>query len=306
MTTEAIYSYDDPGFPDFYDALLNFFTGGKQDAIDPELKSLVDKTLRSSTASQVCFLDLATGTGKVILSLLHLLRLEPLKDKQVLIVGTDMSSEMLDAARLKFARVEVPSNVKIELIQAPLQFPLPEHLNDSVDLAYCAAGTWTHLLTREEQLACLNSIKSVLKPGDGVAGMTIMSALDVGIRPPLASPQLSVPGVWEGGFKAPSAADPSKTWHRNMTKQELQRVDEGQGEPAALVAYEFDTKLVAADGNVVKDMNDGWTLRYCSPAEFCGLVKEAGMQVVDGGINLPDEATRTDDWLVTFHKPQDV
>ena len=300
---ETSYSYDLPGFPDFYDTLLNYFSKGNLEAGDDELKPYVESTLASTTNSRVVFLDLATGNGKVVLSLLRILQsLGPL-DRDILIVATDMSSEMLEAARHKIALAEVPARVKIELIQAPHPFPLPEHLNDAVDFAYCAEGTWTHLPAREEQLACLASIKVSLKPKTGRCLMAIMCSLDVGVEMPLETERLVIPGVWDGGFEATSVGDENKKWVRRLVKQELQQVDERTAQPAFLVNYEFQTQLVDKEnGTVVTTMNDGWTLRYCSPVEFCGLVRGYGMQVIEGGSNFPDEALRKDDWLVVFNK----
>lgn len=295
--SSAVFSYDLEEFPDFYDSLVAVLTSGDDNARDELHRPLIERVLAANPEGQLCLVDLATGTGAVLASWMRLLgSLAP--QRQALLVGTDISHAMLEAARGKLS--PHPAYITLELIPAPMQFPLPDHLSNKSDLIYCAVGSFAHLVTGQEQIACLKSVKEALKPVTGIAAFEIMSLPDVGLRFPAEERKVVVPPIWQGIFEAPSTKSQGMTWKRRLIRQQLQEVGEA-GKKAFLVAYDFNTWLSDDLGNVHKKLHDGWTLRYCSPGEFASLVAHAGLEL-DAGCKLPDEAQRTEDWLALFRR----
>src|SRR3990170_6026888 len=99
-------------------------------------------------------LDLACGTGRVGLSLAA-------EGKYV--IAVDSSDTMLTIANGKLRRNRVPLELR-RLDMRELDF------NRQFDLVVCALDSFGHLLTVEDQLACLQGVRKGVKPGGAFAG----------------------------------------------------------------------------------------------------------------------------------------
>src|SRR3990172_922944 len=93
-------------------------------------------------------LELGVGTGRVAIHLAHA-RFE--------VWGIDVSDEMLARARCKADLVG-----RLRLLSGDMR---DFELERTFDLIFAAFGTFHHLLTPEDQLACLSCIRRHLAPG---------------------------------------------------------------------------------------------------------------------------------------------
>ncbi|MBI5284948.1 MAG: class I SAM-dependent methyltransferase [Chloroflexi bacterium] len=110
-------------------------------------------------------LELGVGTGRVAV---HLAR------AGFRVVGLDSSRRML--ARLE-ALVDAEAAQRLRLVEGDMRdFDLG---GETFDLIYCALDTFEHLLTTEDQLACLRCVaKHLSKGGVFVAELRSLTAVD--------------------------------------------------------------------------------------------------------------------------------
>lgn len=224
--------YDDPAFAAVYDDVWNDFTG--------DLAMYEQFAQRSELPA----LDLGAGTGRVSL---HLAR----NGHEV--VALDASTAMLNRLR---GRVEPSFEPHMRIVQADMRdFALDERF----DLIFCAANTFQHLLTHDDQRAALGCVAAHLAAG----------------------------GVFVVEMRTPRAVD----WAVERTAlmltltrtlpdgDRLVRMQSIVTAPAAqttTTTYLFDR--VALDGAVRRTMVDV-TLRYTGLDEFRLLLAEAGLRV---------------------------
>lgn len=95
-------------------------------------------------------LEIGVGTGRVAL---HLAR------AGFAVWGIDSSQSMLDRAR---AKAEGPLAERLHLVQADMR---DFDLGQQFDLVICAANSFAHLLTSEDQLRCLACVRRHLAEG---------------------------------------------------------------------------------------------------------------------------------------------
>lgn len=98
-------------------------------------------------------LELGCGTGRVLL---------PIARAGVEIVGIDLSSRMLDVCRKKLAGEDSDVRNRVQVIEGDMrQFDL----NRKFALITTPFRSFQHLLTVEDQLACLRCVAQHLAPG---------------------------------------------------------------------------------------------------------------------------------------------
>ncbi|MCA1829905.1 MAG: class I SAM-dependent methyltransferase, partial [Actinobacteria bacterium] len=100
-------------------------------------------------------MELGVGTGRVAI---------PIAQKGIEVVGIDNSPEMLKVAANEASAANVQDRVR--LVEADMRAYVAE---PSVELAYIPNHTFMHMLTIDDQLACLDAIHRSLIPGGRIA-----------------------------------------------------------------------------------------------------------------------------------------
>jgi SAM-dependent methyltransferase len=193
-------------------------------------------------------LELGIGSGRVALRLAR---------AGMDVVGIDGSPHML--ARLNAALAKDPSIAKrVRAVEGDMRsFSLDERF----DVAFCAANTFQHLLTSDDQIATLRSVAAHLAPG----------------------------GVFVAKLQSPRAVD----WSGDSgeVQQQPSKVDPQSGETimrfAARVAVPgrlsvHNTRMydrIGADGAVRRRVNE-YTLKYTTLDELHLLIRAAGMRLL--------------------------
>jgi len=200
-------------------------------------------------------LELGVGTGRVAL---------PLARAGLKVVGLDSSLAML--SRLE-ARLDPQTAPYLRLVEGDLRdFDLAP---ETFDLVYCAANSFQHLLTHDDQLAALRCVARHLAPGGlFVAEMRTMRAVDWSVeRTPLYLRRtVDIPGTGD------------RLMHFQQLSPDLAR-------QTATTTYIFDR--VGPDGAVRRRVIDV-TLRYGTLGEFTLLLARAGLALRDvyGDVDL--------------------
>jgi SAM-dependent methyltransferase len=95
-------------------------------------------------------LELACGTGRVLI---------PLAEQGILITGIDASGKMLEQAKKKVDKLPVRVRERIDLQQKDM---VTFTLDETYSLVFCAFRSFQHLLTKEEQGACIVQVRKHL------------------------------------------------------------------------------------------------------------------------------------------------
>jgi len=131
-----VSEYD--GYSVYYDLLW----GDKQEDVPFYLD------MAKETGSPVC--ELACGTGRVVL---------PLARNGFEVAGLDMSQAMLDKLQAKLDKEPREVQAKVALKCADMR---DYRFSQKFSLVFCAFNSFLHLLTTEDQLACLASVREYL------------------------------------------------------------------------------------------------------------------------------------------------
>jgi SAM-dependent methyltransferase len=230
MTAVPSY-YDDVEFAAQYDCLWGDHTA--------DLPMYEQFARRSDGPS----LELGAGTGRVAL---HLAR------AGLDVVALDGAQAMLDRLR---SRIEPSFATRIRIVEADMR---SFDLDEKFELVFCAANTFMHLLTHDDQLASLGCVARHLADG----------------------------GIFVVEMRTPRAVD----WTVARAPLELRTVRELDGDrivqmqslTASAAAQTTTTTYiidrVSADGGVRRSLYDV-TLRYTGLAEYGLLLQQAGMRV---------------------------
>jgi SAM-dependent methyltransferase len=193
-------------------------------------------------------LELGVGSGRVAL---------PLARAGFHLVGIDTSAGMLDRARLN---LEQAGSVKggLELVHADMtRFDLGRRFG----MVFIAASTFQHLLTTEEQEACLRCVAKHLQP-DGLFVMSLRSPASVS---------------WDTGEWAPLLLHWTRT--NPETGDVVMKLCAEQPDPSRMVrrlTYVYDR--VASDGSVKRSVFET-ELRHSLEAEIRLLLQQVGLRV---------------------------
>lgn len=194
-------------------------------------------------------LELATGTGRVAI---------PIAEAGVEVVGLDSSAEMLARAAEKSEEL---SNVR--WVRGDMTgFELPERFG----LIFIPFRSFQHLLTVEDQLACLRCVQDHLAPGGRFA-------LDV------FNPDLTIMGQWLGAkrgviakrrddFVNPNTQRTVKAWETREYRTASQ-----------VVASDFIDEELDGDGVVASRVYRGLKLRYMFRYEMEHLFARTGFEI---------------------------
>ncbi|MBF6600838.1 MAG: class I SAM-dependent methyltransferase [Dehalococcoidia bacterium] len=211
-------------------------------------------------------LELGVGSGRIALSLAR---------AKLDVVGLDASRPML--RRLE-AALDASLRRRLRLVEADMRdFSLGERF----DLVYCAANTFQHLLTTDDQIACLRCVAAHLAPG----GLYVM--------------QLRAPRAIDWGIERTPL---ELRWTRALPDGHdlLQRFDStvvSAARQTATTTHLFDR--VSADGGVSRRIV-AYTLRYAPLSELTLLIEGAGMRVtaVYGDAQLSPYSDESDTIIV--------
>jgi SAM-dependent methyltransferase len=215
-------------------------------------------------------LELGAGTGRVAIALAR-------TGHEVW--GIDASQAMLDRARCK-AGPELPN---LHLAQGDMRdFALEARF----DLIFAGLGGFHHLLTPDDQSACLRCVERHLAPG----GLFVCD-----LRPALWE-------SWEGGESAPLLHDWTRTLPSGETVTKLRSV---RADPARQIKR--DTSIydrVLPDGGVRRVVHEV-DLRFTTRYEMEGLVREAGLVLdhVYGDYDLSPYDERSEYLITVARKP---
>ena len=105
----------------------------------------------NGTSNSRTVLELACGGGRLLAELAH---------RHWKVAGFDISRPMLDFARDRLARRNLPALVWEDRMET---FSVPRQRR--FDLVHCLVSTFKYLLTEKDALACLSRVSAVLKPG---------------------------------------------------------------------------------------------------------------------------------------------
>lgn len=104
--------------------------------------------LARQTGSPV--LELACGTGRILL---------PLARAGIEVTGLDSSQKMLESLQNKLDREEPGVRTRVGLVNADMR---EFALDTRYKFVFCAFHSFQHLMTTEDQLACLKSVRTCL------------------------------------------------------------------------------------------------------------------------------------------------
>lgn len=168
------YAYNQASFVEFYDLMTQSLPEEYEEdlAIDVEVYK---RALRSAGSDSLVAVDLATGTGRVLVELMSVETCDKL-------MGVDHSQAMLDACQKRVAqavdsatRVATNTVPAVQLSCQSMQtLRLPEYEGEC-DAVIISAGSFHHLTSRQEQLAALKNVLKLLKPQpDSVAVVSLL------------------------------------------------------------------------------------------------------------------------------------
>lgn len=250
------YAYSQECFSEFYDHMVAHLPAEFEVGADVNYYlQILEPLLSGNPAPPVIrFLDLCTGTGRVISGFFDKLPKRSVGQPVIKIVGVDHSEAMLRAAR---NQVKIPSDQSVELRwhQASLS---QLHVGDFIGqthLVVISAGSFHHLITDEDRRSTLLAIKDHLIPNGG--GFLVLDLF----------PDEVVTGPFEIGQEEQIGTD--------FVKKPVKRVTEesSNGEFVATDSFEI-SKL----GKPVGTMS--WSLRTVEHSRFRELVEECGLVVV--------------------------
>jgi len=191
-------------------------------------------------------LELGAGTGRAAL---------PLARAGFEVWGIEISEAMLDRALLK-AGASPPA--RLHLLPGDMR---DFQLEQAFDLIFAGLGAFHHLITADDQRACLRCVERHLAPG-GLFVCDLRSLLH---------------SDWEPGDSVPLLHD----WTRalpatgeTVTKLRSVRVDRAQQVQHETHLYD----CLAADGSVHRVVSEV-DLRFTTRYEMEGLLREAGLQL---------------------------
>lgn len=199
-------------------------------------------------APEETVLELGVGTGRVAIQLAK---------AGFRVMGLDRSHSMLERAEENAKRANLRRGA-LELVRGEMvEFSLDRRFG----MVLIAANTFQHLLTREEQLSCLQCTARHLVPG-GIFAMSVRSPTSVS---------------WEdAGTANPVLHD----WTRRdpQTGEIVQKFVSSEPDPARMtrrITYFYDR---IRDGVVHREVFEA-DLRYSTAAELEALLQDAGLRV---------------------------
>lgn len=281
-------SYDTPGFAEFYEHLLHSLPPEYEPGRDLDVYwPLLEQTLQGAAgvadvctgvAAGVAVLDLCTGSGRVLLGLLQRLASSAAAQAasagglQLRLAGVDSSEEMLAAARgqLAAARAPPPPWCRVEWHRADVAaLGAPQlaalQLAGACRLVLISAGSFHHLLSAADQLACLRGVAAALSP---------------------AGPSWAVLNIFDPGHlqASPGEAAVLGPFRRTCVRQEAEAQPDGGRvwrQRFQLERYASPAAAAAGDAQQLSwRRQEEWALREVAPHQLRQLAAQAGLAVV--------------------------
>jgi ubiquinone/menaquinone biosynthesis C-methylase UbiE len=246
---------------EYFDRYASFFDLDYQD-VNADLYMIQSFAARCGSP----ILELGCGTGRVLL---------PLAQAGYRVTGVDSSPAMLEIARTKAAAGKVQGHVT--LIEQDMKVL---SLDQRFNLAYAVINSFAHLLSLDDQLACLYRVHDHLLPG-GLVVLDLMNP-DMG-RLLESNGQVSLEKV---------IADPERG-HNLMKFYAVQADVRQQILHVTIYVDEID-----GDGRVHRSLLP-YSMRYLFPGELEMLLRSAGFQIeaIYGSYDL-DELTAESDRMI--------
>ena len=191
-------------------------------------------------------LEIGAGSGRVAV---------PLARAGFDVWGIDTSDAMLARARCKAG--DLPN---LRLVRADMR---DLHLDEQFALAYAAFGTFHHLRTPGDQLACLQSVARHLAPG----GLFVCDMRPIWFAD------------WEEGDSVPLLHDWTRVLPR--TGETVMKLRSARADIERRLQHETHVyDCIAADG-ALRRVVMTTDLRYTTPSDMDGLLREAGLVLED-------------------------
>ena len=220
-------------------------------------------------------LEIGVGTGRVALQLAR---------AGFVVWGIDSSPAMLERARSK-ADDSLAS--RLHLVQADMR---DFDLSQQFDLALCPAGGFQHLLTTDDQVSCLASVRRHLAPGGlFVADLRSLTAIDWAAS--------RTPATLEWSRTDPATSD-------TVTKLVSVRLDGACQVLRQTHVYDRMTPT----GTLVERRITEFDLRLVGRYEMEHLLERPGLELVQlyGDYDLGPYAADSENMLVVARRPKEA
>ena len=219
-------------------------------------------------------LELGVGTGRVAI---------PLANAGFDLWGIDCSKEMLDRAKSK---AEQAGSGRVRLEHGDMR---TFKLDQSFALIFAGLGAFHHLLSSDEQAACLRRVTEHLSPG----GLFVCD-----LRPIFHEP-------WEAGDSTPLMHD----WTRVLpsTGETVTKTRTVQSDAGKQVRHQTNFyDLVDAEGTVRRIIEEV-DLRFTTRYEMEGLLRDAGLDLEQmyGDYDLTPFDEASEYMITAARKPED-
>jgi SAM-dependent methyltransferase len=274
-----LYAYSQAPYAEFYDLWVrHLFGDASQD--DLIFQDYGQRALRRRAATQsdpVVIVDLATGTGRVVLGLLDAFSQAPVR-----ITGVDHSRAMLDRAEVKVgdalsmvtASSDAGSAIQIEFVEASATTyadKLRECGIPSADLIFFSAGSIAHLTAEDEVPTFLRQTASFLRELSGVAIISVLDDFFVPRGARLPERDVSL----DQGLHIPSIDAPGTTFKKESTAEVWDKAGEVKTERFAV------SQVSDADGRVLWSRLLEWSLRALREEDWMEWLESSGLRVID-------------------------
>lgn len=206
--------------------------------------------MNEATRSGGPVLELGCGTGRVTI---------PIWESGTDIVGLDNSATMLDVARRKVKGTDV-HGVSVELVQADMR---DFSLGRKFPLAIIPFRGFLALMTVEDQLRCLNNLKSHLEPGGRLIFSVFVPNLEMLVEDE------------DAAFHLRDVTDP-ETGRQLILWQQTKVDNFNQVLSVRIIADKLDR-----NGSVGHRLYRDYQIRYAHRFELLHLIERCGYEVID-------------------------
>jgi SAM-dependent methyltransferase len=217
-------------------------------------------------------LELGIGTGRIAV---------PLARAGYEVWGIDSSEAVLARARCKAG---APLVERLHLLPGDMR---DFQLDRQFDLVFAGLGTFHHLLTTDDQLACLRCVERHLTPG----GLFVCD-----LRP-------LFPNEWQSGDSVPLLHD----WTRVLpsTGETVIKLRSVRADRAAQVQHELHIYDIVSNDGAVRRVTAEVDLRFSTRYEMEGLLREAGLKLdqVYGDFDLAPYDEASEYMITVVRKP---
>jgi len=193
-------------------------------------------------------LELACGTGRILLPLAH---------AGIEVTGLDLSQAMLDKLQTKLDKEPSEVQSRVTLKYADMR---DYRFSHKFKLVFCAFNSFLHLLTTDDQLACLRSVREYLAD-DGRLVLNIFAPDHSRLT---------------GRTETMTRVEPDPETGRDMVVTNTTRRDPAS---QAMQAYQYVDRI--ADDGTVRRYPASFTLCWIHHREMHLLLRCAGYEVVN-------------------------